>query len=152
MWNYQPRALALPARINGPGPGADFRISYRQALSADSPVYALVRGFLSTYLTASTGLDRYALAGAGLSSVGGYQSAIVTTAAADRTVPDNTPPGTQVHVLATVVVQTAQFATVTMVYPLTVENSGGTWMVAAIDLSPQIGDTPEPNLVGNQPN
>jgi len=24
-----------------------------------------------------------------------------------------------------------QFATVTLVYPLTVENSGGTWMVAA---------------------
>ena len=39
MWNYQPRALTLPARINGPGPGADFRTAYPQALSADSPVY-----------------------------------------------------------------------------------------------------------------
>ena len=36
--------------------------------------------------------------------------------------------------LATVVAQTAQFATLTMSYPLTVENNGGTWMVAAIDL------------------
>jgi hypothetical protein len=151
MWNFQPRALTLPARINGPGPGADFRITYRQALSADSPVSALVRGFLSTYLTATTGLDRYVLAGTGLAPVGGYQSATVTTVAADRPIPDDAPTGAQIHVLATVVAQTAQFATVNLVYPLTVENSGGTWMVAAIDLTPQIGD-PDPNPLANQPN
>src|SRR4029077_3701890 len=51
MWNYQPRALTLPARINGPGPGADFRTAYPQALSADSPVFTLVRGSPTTYLT-----------------------------------------------------------------------------------------------------
>jgi hypothetical protein len=54
-------------------------------------------------------------------------------------------------VVATVVAQTAQFATVNLVYPLTVENSGGTWMIAAIDLTPQIGD-PDPNPLANQPN
>jgi hypothetical protein len=143
MWNYQPRALTLPARIDGPGPGADFRTAYAQALSADSPVYALVRGFLSTYLTSTTGLDRYVVADAGLSPVAGYQSATVTTLSADRPVPETAPPGAQVHVLATVAAQTAQFATVTLVYPLTVENSGGTWMVAGIDLAPAIGDDPE---------
>src|SRR6185312_2793101 len=139
MWNYQPRALTLPARINGPGPGADFRTAYRQALSADSPVYTLVRGFLTTYLTATTGLDRYVLADSGLAPVGGYQSAAVSMLSADRPVPQNPAPGTQVHVLATVAAQTAQFATVTLVYPLTVEDSGGTWMVAGIDLAPAIG-------------
>ena len=140
MWNYQPRALTLPARINGPGPGADVRVAYPQALSADSPVCGLVRGFVSTYLTATTGLDRYALADSGLAPVGGYQSAAVSMLSADRAVPQNAPPGAQVHVLATVLAQTAQFATVTLGYPLTVENSGGTWMVAAIDLAPQLGD------------
>jgi hypothetical protein len=146
MWNHQPRAVTLPARINGPGPGVDLRTAYRQALAADSPVYALVRGFLETYLTATTGLDRYALAGSGLAPVGGYQSALVTTAATDRAVPDAPPPGTRIHVLVNVVTQTAQFATLTMTYPLTVENSGGTWMVAAIDLTPQIADD-NPNPV-----
>jgi hypothetical protein len=140
MWDYQPRALTLPTRINGPGLGADFRVAYLQALSADSPVYGLVRGFVSTYLTATTGLDRYVLADAGLSPLGGYQSATVSTLSADRPVPQNAPPDAQVHVLATVLAQTAQFATLTLVYPLTVENSGGTWMVAAIDLAPQIGE------------
>jgi hypothetical protein len=151
MWNFQPRALTLPARINGPGAGADFRITYRQALSADSPVSTLVRGFLSTYLTATTGLDRYALATSGLTPVGGYQSAVVTIVAADRPIPAGAAPGAPIHVLATVAAQTAQFAIVNLVYPLSVEDSGGTWMVASIDLTPQIGD-PGPDPVANQPN
>ena len=93
MWDYQPRALTLPARVNGPGVGADFSVGYRQALSAESPVYAVVSGFIRTYLTATTGLDRYVLAGTALAPVGGYQSAIVSTAATERPVPDDAPAG-----------------------------------------------------------
>ncbi len=144
MWNHQPRAVTLPARINGPGPGVDIRTDYRQVLAADSPIYALVRGFLETYLTATGGLDRFAMAGSGLTAIGGYQSVTVTSAVADHAVPDAPPPAIRIHVLATVVAQTAQFATLTMSYPLTVENSGGTWMVAAIDLTPQVGNV-DPN-------
>jgi hypothetical protein len=147
MWDHQPRALAMPARVNGPGPGADAAIRYRQALSADSPVFAAVAGFIRTYLTSTTGLDRYALAASALTPVGGYQNAVVTAAAADRAVPDTAPPGTRIHVLANVTAQTAQFADVSMVYPLTLENSVGTWMVAAIDLMPQVAADPTPVAV-----
>jgi hypothetical protein len=49
----------------------------------------------------------------------------------------------QVHVLVTVLAQTSQFAMVTLTYPLTVENSGETWRLAAIDLMPQIDDDTE---------
>jgi Conjugative transposon protein TcpC len=147
MWDYQPRALTLPARINGPGPGADFKLGYRHALRADSPIAAVVSGFVRAYLTTTTGLDRYVLAGTPLACVGGYQSAIVSSAATERPVPDKPAPGEQIHVLATVIAQTSQFATVNLAYPLTVENSGGTWMVAAIDLMPQIGAETEPNPV-----
>ena len=150
MWDQQPRALAMPARVNGPGPGADVAIGYRQALSADSPVFAVVAGFIRTYLTATTGLDRYVLATSALEAVGGYQNAVVTTATVDRLVPDAAPPGTRIHVLANVTAQTAQFADVSMVYPLTVENSAGTWMVATIDLMPRI--TAEPTPVAVTPN
>ena len=76
MWDYQPRALMMPARVNGPGPGADAAIGYRQALGADSPVFAVVAGFIRTYLTATTGLDRYVLATSALHAVGGYQNAV----------------------------------------------------------------------------
>jgi hypothetical protein len=54
-------------------------------------------------------------------------------------------------VLANVTAQTTQFADVSMVYPLTVENSDGTWMVAAIDLTPQI-TAAEPTPVAVTPN
>jgi hypothetical protein len=151
MWNYQPRALTLPARVNGPGPGADFPITYRHVLSSDSPIYAVVSGFLHAYLTTAGGLDRYVLAGTPLAAVGGYQSAVIASAATDRPVPADAEAGTQVHVLATVHTQTSQFATVTLVYPLTVENSGGTWMLAAIDLMPQIDDDTEATPVTATP-
>ena len=113
----------------------------------------MVGGFIRTYLTATTGLDRYVLAGAGWSPVGGYQSAVVChrrrRPPGARPTP---PPGEQIHVLAAVAAQTAQFATVNLVYPLTVENSGGTWMVAAIDLMPQIGADSRANPVATTRN
>ncbi|MDG4667944.1 conjugal transfer protein [Mycobacterium sp. 236(2023)] len=144
MWDFQPRALTLPARINGPGEGADFRVAYRHTVSVNHPVHGLVSGFATAYLTAGTPLDRYVRAGSGLAPVGGYQSAVPASVAADRAVPDTADPGTRLHVLATVLAQTSQFATVTLVYPLTVENSGGTWMITAIDLTPQIGEDGDP--------
>lgn len=137
MWHYQTRAVTLPARINGPGPGADLALGYHQALSTTSPVYAVASGFVHTYLTSSTGLDRYVVAGTALTPAGGYQSAVVTSAATAEIIPDTPASGTEINVLATVLAQTAQFATVTMTYPLTVENSGGTWMVSAIDSMPR---------------
>jgi hypothetical protein len=151
MWHYQPRALELPARINGPGPGADVTIRYRHALGVDSPVFAVVSGFVHTYLTATTGLDRYVLANSALTPVGGYQGAELTAVSADGALPEAAAPGTRIHVLASVVAQTAQFADLSMVYPLALENSNGTWMVAAIDLTPQIADG-EPNPVANEHN
>jgi hypothetical protein len=151
MWNYQPRALAMPARINGPGAGADVALGYRHPLSTDSPVYAVVSGFVRAYLTTTGGLDRYVLADAPLTAVGGYQSAIVSTAATDRPIPTDAAPGTRVHVLVSVLAQTSQFATVTLSYPLSVENSGGTWMLAAIDLTPRLADDVEPTPVAPTP-
>jgi hypothetical protein len=139
MWNYQPRALDLPARISDPGPGADVALSYGHPLDTSSEIYAVVSGFIGSYLTASAPLDRYVLAGSWLTPVGGYHSAGVTTAETDHEVPDHPRPGTRVRVRAAVTAQTSQFATVNLCYPLTVENSGGTWMVADIDLIPQTG-------------
>lgn len=147
MWNHQPRALTMPARVDGPGAGADLPIDYHYPLSTDSPVYAVVSGFVRAYLTTTGSLDRYVLADTALTAVGGYQSAIIATAATDRPLPDAAPSGTRVHVLVGVRAQTSQFATVTLSYPLTVENSGGTWMLAAIDLMPQLDDDAEPTPV-----
>jgi len=148
MWNYQPRALDLPARISDPGPGADVAPTYGHPLDTNTEIYTVVSGFISSYLTASAPLDRYVVAGSWLTPVGGYHSAVVTTAEADRDVPDHPGPGMLVHVRATVTAQTSQFATVNLCYPLVVENSGGTWMVADIDLIPQTNSEAQPAPVG----
>jgi hypothetical protein len=144
MWHYQPRALDLPARISDPGPGADVALTYGHPLDTNSEIYAVVRGFISSYLTASAPLDRYVVAGSWLTPIGGYHSAVVTTAETDHEVPDHPGPGTLLHVRASVTAQTSQFATVNLCYPLAVENSGGTWMVADIDLIPQTNSATPP--------
>ena len=148
LWNYQPRALDMPARISDPGPGADVALTYGHPLDTNTEIYAVISGFISSYLTASAPLDRYVLAGSWLTPVGGYHSAVVSTAETDREVPERPEPGTLVHVRATVTAQTSQFATVNLCYPLALENSGGTWMVADIDLIPQTNSGAEPAPVG----
>lgn len=138
IWHYQPRALDWPSPIGDPGPGADVKLGYGHPLSPASPVYALVSGFISTYLTATTGLDRYVVADSWIKPVGGYQSAVIKTAETDAEVPDTPAPGTHLRVRTTVVAQTSQFATLPFTFPLTVENSGGTWMITDIDLIPRV--------------
>jgi hypothetical protein len=144
IWHYQPRALDMPARISDPGPGADVALTYGRPLDTNSEIYSVVSGFISSYLTASAPLDRYVVAGSWLTPVGGYRSAVVTTAETDHEVPDHPGPGTLLHVRAGVTAQTSQFATVNFSYPLAVENSGGTWMVADIDLIPQTTSETQP--------
>jgi hypothetical protein len=137
IWHYQPHAMDMPTPIGDPGPGADVKLGYTHPLDPGHPVYAVVNGFITAYLTSTAGLDRYVLADSWIKPVGGYHSAVITTTATDAEIPDNPAPGTQIHVRATVIAQTSQFATLDFTFPLTVENSGGTWMIADIDLTPQ---------------
>jgi Conjugative transposon protein TcpC len=148
IWRYQPRAMDMPTPISDPGPGADIAISYEHSLSPASPVYPVVSGFITTYLTSTTGLDRYVVADSWIKPIAGYQSVTITTAATDVEVPEQPTLGTQIHVRATVNAQTSQFANVPFTFPLTVENSGGTWMIADIDLKPQIAQDSDTKPAG----
>ncbi|EFG78684.1 hypothetical protein HMPREF0591_1415 [Mycobacterium parascrofulaceum ATCC BAA-614] len=143
IWHYQPRAMDWPAPISAPGPGANVKEGYDHPLSPNSPVYAVVSGFINTYLTATSGLDRYVVADSWIKPIGGYQSALIKTADTASEIPDNPATGTRIHVRARVTAQTSQFATLQFTFPLTVENNGGTWMVAAIDSIPQVSNDTE---------
>ena len=138
IWQFQPRAMDWPVPVSDPGPGADVKVGYDHPLSPTSPVYAVVNGFINTYLTATTGLDRYVVADSWIKPLGGYQSAVIKTADTDAEIPDTAVPGAQIHLRATVIAQTSQFATITFTFPLTVENSGGTWMITNIDFIPRL--------------
>ena len=140
IWRFQPRAMDMPVPVGDPGLGADLMVSYDYPLSPSSPVYAVVAGFVNSYLTSTASLDRYVVAGSWIRPVGGYQSAAVTGAATNVEVPDP-GAGAQIRVRVTVKAQTSQFATVPFTFPLTLENSGGTWMVADLDLNPQVVST-----------
>jgi Conjugative transposon protein TcpC len=148
IWHYQPRAMDWPVPVSDPGPGANVTAGYDHPLSATSPVYAVVNGFINTYLTATTGLDRYVVADSWIKPIGGYQSAVIKTADTDVEIPDTAANGTQIHVRATVIAQTSQFATINFTFPLTVENSGGTWMIANIDSIPRVSSNPDTAPVG----
>jgi len=138
VWHYQPRALDWPVPTSDPGPGADVKMRYDHPLNPTSGVYAVVAGFITTYLTSTAGLDRYVVADSWIKPIGGYQSAVIQTADTSSEVPDSPGPDAQIHVRATVIAQTSQFATINFTFPLTVENSGGRWMIADIDLIPLI--------------
>jgi hypothetical protein len=136
MWHFAPRAMDWPVPVSDPGPGADVKPGYEHPLPPTNPVYAVVNGFISSYLTSTTGLDRYVVADSWIKPVGGYHSAVITRADTDTAIPDVAAPGTQIRVRATVVAQTSQFAPITFAFPLTVENNGGTWMITSIDFIP----------------
>jgi hypothetical protein len=136
--SYGVRATALPARITGPGAGADTPLGYPVTLAATNPAFRTVEGFLAAYLTTAGGLDRYVTADSGLLPAANYRSATLTKLLAERAVPDQQIPadGTRVHVLATVDAQTDQFAPRREDYPLTLAVASGRWTVAAVDLAP----------------
>ena len=148
IWQFQPRAMDWPVPVSDPGPGADVKVGYGHPLSPTSPVYAVVNGFISTYLTATTGLDRYVVADSWIKPIGGYQSAVIKTADTDAEILDTPAPGTRIHVRAKVIAQTSQFATIAFAFPLTVENSGGTWMITTIDFIPRIASNTDTVAAG----
>lgn len=146
LWSkYGPRAISLPARIGGIGPGADVTTAYPEAVGPIEPAFAVVSGFISAYLTKAGGLDRYVTADSRLVSLGeAYQSATVSALSATET-PTRAPhDGETVRVLARVIAVTSQYAPTELVYPLTLTGVGGKWSVAAIDRAPVMSTDADP--------
>jgi hypothetical protein len=146
LWSkYGPRAITLPARVGGMGLGADAAAGYPDAVGPKDPLFAVVSGFISAYLTSAGGLDRYVTADSRLFGLGdAYQSATVTALSATAT-PASTPrDGETVRVLARVTAITSQYAPTELVYPLTLTGVGGRWSVAAIDRAPVMSTDADP--------
>lgn len=143
--NYGPRGTALPARVNGPGAGADAVLAYPVTVADTSPVFSTVAGFLTSYLTTGGGLERYVTADSGLLPAADYRSVRVTKLLANRGAPDHDVPtdGTTLHVLATADAITNQFAPIQLNYPITLKVTSGRWSVAGLDYAPLLADDAE---------
>jgi hypothetical protein len=147
LWSkFGPRAVSLPARVEGPGPGADLPMAYPATLAPSDPAFGVVSGFITAYLTDAGGVDRYVTADSMVVGLGGvYQSLTdaqgqkipLVTAVTATASPAATPAdGQTVRVCAQVSAVTSQYAQVHLVYPLTLRGVGGHWSVAAIDRAP----------------
>lgn len=164
LWSkLGPRAASLPARVEGPGPGADLPMMYPATLAASDNAFQVVSGFISAYLTGDGSVDRYATSDSrlvGLGKVYQHQSdaqgnPIPLVTAVTATAPPAATPadGDTVRVLAQVVAVTTQYAEVHLVYPLTLHGVGGHWSVAAIDRAPVMSQVDElvPIVAGAPP-
>jgi Conjugative transposon protein TcpC len=143
--NYGVRADALPARVNGPGAGADAPLGYPTALVDTSPPFTTVKGFITSFLTGAGGLERYVTTDSGLLPAADYRSAQVTKLLANRSAPENDVPadGTTLHVLATVNALTSQFAPLQLDYPIVLTVTSGRWTVSALDYAPLLAEGAE---------
>lgn len=148
VWHQQPRIIGWPVPVNGPGPGVQVKLDYPKTLEQAAPLYRLLAEFTDTYLTKTTGMDRYALH-ATVSPVGGYSSARLLSVQLSEAPPENAPAGYRLRALLQVLAKTSQQVPVPITMPVTLENSNGTWMVSGIDLAPAItASPPRPFTVG----
>ncbi|WP_205878866.1 conjugal transfer protein [Mycobacterium camsae] len=143
--SYGVRASALPARVNGPGAGADAPLGYPATLPDTSPAFTTVAGFLTSYLTASGGLERYVTPTSGLLPAADYRSVQLTRLTANRNTPDHDVPaeGTTLHVLAAASAVTNQFAPLQLDYPIVLTVTSGRWTVSALDYAPLLAESAE---------
>ncbi|MCH9736843.1 MAG: conjugal transfer protein [Actinomycetia bacterium] len=145
LWSrFGPRAATFPARIGGPGAGADLPLSYPSALGEGEPAYAVAAGFLNAYLTDAGGVERFVSADSLITSVpGAYQSVTVTEISAIVAPPAVPAQGQRARVLVRATAVTSQYAPTNLVYPLTLKGVGGRWLVAAIDRAPAVSTDDE---------
>ena len=150
VWHQQPRIVGWPLPVNGPGPGVQVKLDYPSTLEQSAPLYKVLSEFTDTYLTKTTGMDRYALPGT-VSPVGGYARGQLLSVQLSEDVPQEPAPGYTIRALLQVLAKTSQQVPVPMTLPVTLENSNGTWMISGLDLSPRLADdAPEPLIAGNR--
>ena len=150
VWHQQPKIIGWPLPVNGPGPGVQVKLDYPSTLEQSAPLYKVLAEFTDTYLTKTTGMDRYAMPGT-VSPVGGYTKGQLLSVQLSEEPPQEAAPGHTIRALLQVLAKTSQQVPVPMTLPVTLENSNGTWMISAIDLSPMLADdAPQPFVAGNK--
>ena len=137
----------MPARVGGPGPGADLAIAYPKTIGSDEPVLSVVSGFATAYLTSAGAVDRYVTSDSLITALGdAYQSVTVTGLRATESPAAKPADGQTVRVYAQIDAVTSQYAHTYLSYSLTLRGVGGSWSVAAIDHAPAMtsDDDPQP--------
>nr|VTP03860.1 Conjugative transposon protein TcpC [Mycobacterium riyadhense] len=141
------QALDRIGRIDTPPPGASLSLGYAVPLTAGSPVFATLSGFVSAFLTTSGGLERFTTTDSGITPVACYSSATINVAQAASQPTDNPADNTELPVHIDVSARRPDYTPVDLSYSLTLRAVGGTWFVTQIDAIPVLADmtaTPVP--------
>jgi hypothetical protein len=139
------QALDRIGRADPPPPGAAVPLGYSVSIAANSPLFTMLSGFAAALLTSTGGLERFITTDAGITPIGAYSSATLTTAQLDSNPPDNPSDNAELAAHIEVLARRSDYSSVSLSYPLTLRSVGGTWFVAQIDAVPVLSDaTPTP--------
>lgn len=139
--NAGPRALDNLARVDPPPPGADLELGYPVTIAANTPLFTMLSGFITCYLTKSPGLERFVTTDSGLRPLAGYANAAITGAQAATNPPNNPADNAELPVRIDVSARRPDYTQIDLSYPLTLRSVGGSWFVAQIDAIPVLADT-----------
>lgn len=142
--NGAPRAMARPARVDPPPPGAAVELDYPVGLNTESAVATVVSGFITCYLTDAPGLERFITTDAAMWPLRAYHSATVTEVRAQRQPEDIPPDHSTLRVWVSVSARAPDYTQTELDYPLTLRASGGAWSVAAVDAVPAMNPDADP--------
>ena len=139
------QALDRIGRADPPPPGAAVPLGYSVSVATNSPVFTMLSGFAAAFLTTSGGLERFITTDSGITPIGAYSSATLTTAQLDSNPPENPSDNAELAAHIEVSARRSDYSSVPLSYPLTLRSVGGTWFVAQIDAVPVLSDaTPTP--------
>ncbi len=136
-----PRALDNIARVDPPPPGADLELGYPVTLTASTPLFTMLSGFITCYLTKAAGLERFVTTDAGLRPLASYANATITGAQAATNPQDNPADNAELPVHVDVFARRPDYTQINLSYSLTLRSVGGSWFVAQIDAIPVLADT-----------
>lgn len=140
------QAIDRISRIDTPPAGAYVALGYQVPITAGTPVFSMLSGFASAFLTTAGGLERFTTTDSGITVVGSYSNATVTVAQAETQPAENPKDNAELAVHIDVSARRPDYTQEDLSYSLTLGAHGGAWFVTQIDAIPVVAadTTPTP--------
>lgn len=133
-----PMALDNLTPIGAPPTGVKIELNYPVSIPSNAPLFTMLSGFASCYLTNSAGLERFVTTDSGLQALHRYAAATLTTVTAASNPVDNPPDNTELQVRLEVSTHDEQYTPGDWSIAVTLRASGGAWFVSGIDPVPEM--------------
>lgn len=130
------QAIDRISRIDTPPAGAYIALGYTVPITAGTPIFGMLSGFASAFLTTAGGLERFTTTDSGISVVGSYSSATVSVAQASTQPAENPQDNAELAVHIDVSARRPDYTQEDLSYSLTLGAHGGSWFVTQIDAIP----------------